>query len=89
VTAAKKTTKPKTNDKKKKEKPRPIPLSDLIDDPEILEVLRQPVGSPINLTREQALVVLRAGVGGRPDLPSGAEYVRQVRRMWRGLTPRG
>jgi hypothetical protein len=88
VTAARKTTTPKTNAKKTKEKPKPIPLSDLIDDPEILEALRQPVGSPINLTREQALVVLRAGVGGRPDLPTGREYVRRVRKMWAGLTPR-
>ena len=78
MTAVRKPAKPK----------KPIPLSELIDDPEILEVLRQPVGSPVNLTREQALKVLRAGMGGRPDLPTGAEYVRQVRKKW-GLTTRG
>jgi hypothetical protein len=61
---------------------KPRPLSELIDDPEILEVLREPLGSPVNLTREQAIAVVQAGIGGRPDLPTGAEYVRRVRRLW-------
>ena len=88
MTAARKPAKPKKDGKKKKEKPKAIPLSDRIDDPEILEVLRQPVGTPFKLTREQALIVLKAGMGGRPDLPTGAEYVRQVRKKY-GIRARG
>lgn len=78
-----------TADKKaKKDKPKPIPLSERIDDPEILEVLRQPIGSPINLTPEQALVVLRAGVGSRPDLPPGDQFVNELRKTL-GIRLRG
>lgn len=62
-----------------KDKPQPTALSDVIEDPEILEALRQPLGSPIDLSREQALVVLRAGMGGRPDFPTGEEFVNEVR----------
>jgi len=90
VTSAKeRKTKSKSKEKSKaKPKPRSIPLSERIDDPEILEVLRQPVGSPINLTEEQKLKVLLAGMGSRPDLPTGEEYVRRVRAKW-GIKVRG
>jgi hypothetical protein len=55
-------------------------IAEQIEDPQILEILQQPVGTPVNLTREQALAIVRAGIGGRPDLPSGKEYVRRVRK---------
>ena len=88
MTAARKPTKPKTKDKKRKEKPKAIPLSERIDDPEILEILRQPVGTPFKLTPEQAKIVLLAGMGSRPDLPSGEEYVRKIRSRL-GIKVRG
>jgi hypothetical protein len=64
-------------------------LIDEIDDPEIKEMLRQPVGTPLKLTREQALKIVHAGMGGRPDLPPGDEYVRRISRIWKGFLPRG
>jgi len=64
-------------------------LIDEIDDPEIKEMLRQPLGTPVKLTREQAIKIVQAGIGGRPDLPPGDEYVRRVSRIWKGFIPRG
>jgi hypothetical protein len=64
-------------------------LLELVDDESVKDVLRQPVGSPVRLTREQALAVVRAGIGGCPDLPPGDEYVRKVSKIWRGYLPRG
>ena len=60
-------------------------LRDKIKDPKILEMLNEPVGAPIDLTREQAIAIVDAGIGGRPDLPSGSEYVKRIRKIWRGL----
>jgi hypothetical protein len=49
-------------------------------------ILAEPVGSPVQLTREEAIAIVQAGIGGRPDLPRGAEYVRQVsRQVWADL----
>ena len=59
-----------------------------IKDEEILALLDEPVGSPLPLTREQAIEIVRAGIGARPDLPTGKEYVRSVRKLWRGLVQR-
>ena len=70
-------------------KEKPKHLIDLVEDESLKEVLRQPVGTPVKLTREQALAVVRAGMGGRPDLPPGDEYVRKVSKIWRGFLPRG
>jgi len=64
-------------------------LIDLVADESLKNALRQPVGTPVELTREQALAVVRAGMGGRPDLPPGDEYVRKVSKIWRGFLPRG
>ena len=58
-------------------------------EPDLEEMLKQPLGTPVRLTLEQALAVVEAGIGGRPDLPAGTEYVRQIREEWRGLTGRG
>ena len=82
------TTRKPDKARKNKSKPKPIPLSERIDDPEILEALSQPVGSPIDLTPEQALVVLKAGVGSRPDLPPGDEFVKELRKTV-GIRVRG
>jgi hypothetical protein len=59
-----------------------------IKDPTILAMLDQPVGSPLPLTREQAIEIVNAGIGSRPDLPPGDEFVKQVSWIWRGLLPR-
>jgi hypothetical protein len=60
-----------------------------IPDPEteakLQNLLREPVGSPIKLTREEALAIVNAGIGARPDLPTGATYVREVSKIWRGI----
>jgi hypothetical protein len=53
------------------------------------KILSEPVGTPIDLTREEAKAIVEAGIGGRPDLPSGEEYVRQVSEMmWGDLASR-
>jgi len=44
---------------------------------------------PRKMTREEAIRIVNAGIGTRPDLPTGVEYVRQVRGIWKGLMPRG
>lgn len=56
---------------------------------EIRTMLEQPLGTSVHLTREQAAAIVDAGIGGRPDLPPGTQYVRQIREAWRGLTGRG
>ena len=64
-------------------------MRERIKDPAILELLDQPVGTPLPpLTREQAIEIVEAGIGGRPDLPSGREYVKRVAKIWHGLLPR-
>ncbi|MFQ5880469.1 MAG: chorismate synthase, partial [Dehalococcoidia bacterium] len=55
------------------------------DSPRLQEMLRQPLGSPVNLTREEAIAIAREAFGKRPDLPPGDEYVRRLRPMWKGL----
>ena len=44
----------------------------------LVELLKQPMGSPIELTREEALQIIRLAAGRRPDLPSGADYIAKV-----------
>jgi hypothetical protein len=52
-------------------------------------ILSEPLGTPIQLTREEAIAIVEAGIGGRPDLPPGAEYVKEVARlMWGDLASR-
>jgi hypothetical protein len=36
-------------------------------------------------SRDEALKVVAGGIGQRPDLPSGREYVKRVRGVWKGL----
>jgi hypothetical protein len=38
--------------------------------------------------KEQAFRTVALGIGAQPNLPSGKEYVRRVRGIWRGLLPR-
>jgi hypothetical protein len=64
-------------------------LTDLVADEDVKDILKQPLGAPVELTREQALKIVKAGIGGRPDLPPGDEYVRKVSKIWRCFLPRG
>jgi hypothetical protein len=66
----------------------PERLSDKLDDERLLRLLAEPLGSAVPITRKDAIAIVQAGIGGRPDLPSGKEYVRRIRRLWRGLLPR-
>jgi hypothetical protein len=47
--------------------------------PEVREMLAQPFGAPVKLTREQAIEIVKDSFGSRPDLPEGREYVRDIR----------
>jgi hypothetical protein len=57
-------------------------------DAKVKRILAEPVGTPIQLTREEAIAIVEAGRGGRRDLPSGEEYVRKVSKVWRWMAPR-
>lgn len=52
-------------------------------------VSKRPRGASAKLRKEQARAIVEAGIGSRPDLPPGTEYVRRLRKVWRGLKPRG
>jgi len=47
----------------------------------LIELLEQPIGSPISLTSDEAREVIRLAAGRRPDLPSGKVYVNEVREI--------
>lgn len=47
--------------------------------PAVREMLGQPFGAPVKLTREQAIEIVKGSFGSRPDLPEGRDYVRDVR----------
>ena len=71
-----------------REPKRPQSKSSVWDRPNIKAMLREPVGSPVSLTDEEAEAIAREAFGKRPDLPPGEEYVRQVRKVWAGLLKR-
>lgn len=47
----------------------------------LMKLLGEPLGSPISLTREEAKEIIRLAAGRRPDLPTGKEFVREVREI--------
>jgi mRNA-degrading endonuclease RelE of RelBE toxin-antitoxin system len=49
---------------------------------------KQPLGSPVELTRDEAIAIVREAFASMPELPPGPEYVRQVRPLWAGLAGR-
>ena len=68
------------------------PLASVVGDklsvwelPKFKAMLEQPLGTPVELTREEAIAIAREAFGKRPDLPPGQEYVRRLRPIWRGL----
>ena len=64
------------------------PIEDHAIEEKVSRLLKEPVGAPIRLTREEAIAIIEAGRGTRRDLPTGAEYVRSVKKIWRWLLPR-
>jgi hypothetical protein len=56
------------------------------DKPRIKAMLAQPVGTPVPLTKEEALAIARDSFGrGQGRFPDGIEYVNRVREIWKGL----
>ena len=51
------------------------------DTPKLKKLLVEPMGAPIELTMEEANEVARLAFGRRPDLPSGKEFVKEVRGL--------
>lgn len=49
------------------------------DKPNITAMLRQPVGAPISLTRDEALEIARQAFASSPELMPGEGFVRQIR----------
>lgn len=54
----------------------------------IRAMLKEPVGAPITLAKEEALAIAREAFGRVPSLPSGEEYVHRVRNLWGSLIER-
>jgi len=51
------------------------------DSAKFIELLSMPIGSPVELTFEEADEIVRLAAGRRPDLPSGKEYEKEVREL--------
>ena len=56
-------------------------LPNVWDTPKLKNLLVEPMGAPIELTKEEADEVVRLAFGRRPDLPTGKEYVEEVREL--------
>jgi hypothetical protein len=71
--------------------PKKTKLEELAErDPDIKRMLSEPVGTPIKLTREQAIAVVDAGIGTAPAHPTGVEYVRWLKKnIWSSQGRRG
>lgn len=51
------------------------------DSAKLIELLSMPIGSPIELTSEEADEIVRLAAGRRPDLPAGKDYEKEVREL--------
>ena len=51
------------------------------DTPNLQALLKAPLGSSIELTREEAAEIVCLAFGRRPDLPPGKEFVEEVREL--------
>jgi len=51
------------------------------DSPRLQHLLAQPLGSPVDLTDEEAEEIVRLAAGRRPDLRPGRDYVRYIRTL--------
>ncbi len=52
--------------------------ADIWASPKIKKILGEPVGTPIHLTREEALKIVKNSAGRSPQLPDGEEFVRKI-----------
>lgn len=58
-----------------------IEPTNIWDKPHILTILRQPLGTPVSLTKDEAQEIARQAFGSSPDLMPGEDFVRQVRPL--------
>lgn len=57
--------------------------------PKFIDLLSQPLGSPIEITAEEAEEIVRLAAGRRPDLPEGKDFVKGIReQLGHSLTDR-
>jgi len=62
-------------------RPQPEPKdTSILDTPRLKKILSQPIGTPIELTRDEAMAVIDAMLA-RPDRTNTEEYRRTVREM--------
>ena len=57
------------------------PIVSIWDTQKMKMLLAEPVGTPINLTVEEATEIVRLAAGRRPDLPAGEDVVKEVREL--------
>jgi len=58
-----------------------VRISNIWDTDKLKALLAQPVGSPVDLTIEEANEITRLAAGRRPDLPPGKDFVKEVREL--------
>jgi hypothetical protein len=62
------------------------------DSPKVKALLDQPLGTPVNLDDftddEKRQLAIGAFGRGKGRWPSGVEYVKKVRHVWKGLAKR-
>jgi hypothetical protein len=51
------------------------------DSPKLRQLLEQPLGSPIELSPDEAREIAKLAFGRRGDLPEGRRFVREVREL--------
>ena len=76
--------------RKTKRTPRRESAVSIWDTPRIRAMCAEPLGSPIDVTPEEAKALATAAFGrGRGRWPDGAEYVKGLKHLWKGfLKPR-
>jgi hypothetical protein len=72
-------------EKRGRQQASPQASGSIWDTPRIKKILAEPVGTPIELTREEAMAIARDSAGSMPYLPDGADYVNKVRGIWGGV----
>jgi hypothetical protein len=63
---------------------RPVVVS-VWDRPHIRRMLDEPLGSAVKLTQDEAVAIALDSFGKGTGWPSGVEYVKRVRPIWKGL----
>ncbi len=55
--------------------------SNVWDSPKLRKLVAEPIGTPIELTIEEADEIVRLAFGRRPDLPTGKDWTKEVREL--------